>query len=53
MRRYHVSLGGESIGYHRFEDGAKALAVSHAHRVTTQKNIQPFTVVFQRAAAGP
>ncbi len=32
--RYHVTLGQDSIGFHRTPDGAQALAATHARRVS-------------------
>ena len=32
--RYHVSLGQDSIGFHRTIEGARGLAAMHARRVS-------------------
>ena len=32
--RYHVTLGQDSIGFHRTAEGARALAAMHARRVS-------------------
>ena len=34
ISRYHVSLGEDSIGFHRTTDGARTLASTHARRVS-------------------
>ncbi len=33
VRRFHVSLGAESIGFHKTQEGAAALAAAHAQCV--------------------
>ena len=50
VRRYHVTLGKVSIGFHLTQEGAKALAVSHAHQVPLPDAEQPFDVQFQIAS---
>lgn len=32
--RYHVTLGQDSVGFHRTTDGARGLAATHAKRVS-------------------
>jgi hypothetical protein len=49
VRRYHVTLGKDSIGFHATQEGAKALAVSHAHQVTLPAAVEPFEVQFEGA----
>lgn len=34
VSRFHVTLGHDSIGFQKSEEGAKALAAAHARRVT-------------------
>lgn len=46
VRRYHVTLGKESIGFHLTQEGAKALAVFHAHQASVGKALQPFAIAF-------
>ena len=46
--RYHVTLGNESIGFHKTREGAEALALSHAH-VCMPGASPPFAVTFQGA----
>ena len=45
IARYRVTLGDETIGFHQADEGAKALAVAHAHRVSVGP-VQPFFVSF-------
>lgn len=52
--RYHVTLGQDSIGFHRTTEGARDLAGTHAQRVSLLSNLQYGVTVLQRAplAAG-
>lgn len=46
--RYHVSLGQDSIGFHRTTDGARALAAAHAKRVSLLCDLQYGVTVLAR-----
>jgi len=41
VRRFHVSLGTESIGFHKTQDGAAALAAAHARCIALPLRDQP------------
>ena len=45
--RYHVTLGGDSVGFHKTEDGAKALASAHARQVTLPGAYQSYSVTVE------
>ena len=45
-RRYHVTLGRESIGFHLTKAGAKHIAVSHAQHVMLPQASRKFAVTF-------
>lgn len=47
VRRYHVMLGKDSIGFHATQDGAKQLAAAHAGQVTMLQARQSFDVQIQ------
>jgi hypothetical protein len=44
--RYHVTLGKESIGFHRTPEGAGALVREHVQRVSVTPLMPPYSVVF-------
>ena len=46
--RYHVTLGQESIGFHRTTDGARGVAAAHARRVSLLCDQQYGVTVLQR-----
>lgn len=46
--RYHVTLGQDSVGFHRTTDGARALAAAHAKRVSLLCDLQYGVTVTRR-----
>ena len=42
--RFHVTLGKESIGFHKTLEGAKKLAVSHAKQVSLPQAKRAFAI---------
>lgn len=45
--RYHITLGKESIGFHKTQEGARMLVEEHVRRVSLTR--VPFTVRFDTA----
>ena len=43
--RFHVTLGKDSIGFHKTREGAGALAYEHARRVTLSEAALPCSVI--------
>jgi hypothetical protein len=44
VRRFHVSLGAESIGFHKTREGAAALATAHAQCVALPERQASFAI---------
>jgi len=49
--RYHVTLGQDSIGFHRTIEGARSLAGAHAKRVFLLCDLQYGVTVFAHEPA--
>ena len=47
VARYRVQLGDETIGFHESEDGARALAVTHASHTFAVGRLQPYSITFR------
>ena len=47
VRRFHVTLGKTSVGFHLTEEGARKLAVAHARQVTVAAARTAFDVVVE------
>ena len=45
--RYHVTLGKDSVGFHKTEEGARNLAIEHARNVSLPEATQAFSVISQ------
>ncbi len=52
VRRFHVTLGAESIGFHKTEDGAAALAAAHAQCTALPAPNQPYAIATIRDESG-
>ena len=50
--RYHVTLGGDSVGFHKTEDGAKSIVALHARQVTMPSACRSFSIVIEPSATG-
>jgi hypothetical protein len=42
--RHHVTLGKDSIGFHKTEVGAKALAAAHANQMSLSNAIKTYAI---------
>lgn len=47
VSRFHITLGKDSVGFHKTEDGAKAIVATHARQVTVPGAVQPYEVSIQ------
>lgn len=49
--RYHATLGHESIGYHKSQDGARNLCSEHARQVALPGGTRQFAVTIESTEA--
>ena len=52
VARYHVTLGRDSIGFHKTREGAKAVAREHAARVSIADWAKTYSVIFVERSGG-